>query len=72
MRRDPLGSRLRAVAVGMVPPFGDVGAVSIICEPHPYLLCGRGHRLSYGQTFDEAGVYVCPTCETILDMRRVA
>lgn len=70
--RDPLGSRLRGVVVGTVPPYGDVGAVGVILDVHPYLLCDKGHPLCYGQTQDEASVYVCQSCARILDMRRVS
>lgn len=73
MTRDPLGSRLRAVVVGTVPPYGDVGAVEIIAAPHPYLYCDPcGVRLYVGTTVQGAAVWTCRACERILDARRVS
>jgi hypothetical protein len=70
---DALGCRLRGFVVGMDAPYGDVGAVEIVADRHPYLVCSLcGTPVWLGQTGEGATVLVCHTCKRILDARRVA
>lgn len=70
--RDPLGSRMNWAVVDPVAPYGDVGAVEIIVDRHPYLHCDAdGERLYAGETMKGAAVLVCHICRRILDQRRV-
>jgi hypothetical protein len=66
------GCRMRGFAIGPVRPYGDVGAVEVICAPHPYLLCSPcGVRLYQGQATTGATVLICHSCQRIVDVRRI-
>ena len=65
---------MRLAIVLPVPAFGDVGPFEATVVPHPYLHCcghGCGDRLWQGTTTAGAPIYVCRTCQTVTDSRRV-
>jgi hypothetical protein len=64
---------MRGAVIYPMPPFGDVGDhVTAYLDVHPYLLCACCEPILYGMTSLGATVFVCPECERILDVRRVA
>lgn len=64
--------RIRGAVLGAVAPYGDIGAVSVMCDEHPYLICDPfGHPLWQGRATTGAEVFICHECSRILDKRRV-
>lgn len=52
--------------------YGDVGPITATVRPHGYLLCHDcGSRVYVGLTNQKQPLFVCRSCRTITDTRRV-